>query len=261
LNTQHERNFLKTLARGLRVFVAFTPEHPEASLKEISEILEVDSSTASRFVYTLESLGYLERSPETKLYRVSPKTHTLTVSLSGPRNLRKVCQPFLEDLRDTTGETSVLGIRDANEMVILEVVETKHHLVPRGWIGGRVPVYCSAMGKAVLANLPHSVVIRLLDTLSLQSFTPNTITNRMDFLDELKQSYERGWSLNREEYTEGIISIGAPIFSVDKEIVGAICVDVPTVRLQSEEHLEQVARKVMETAQGISNIGSYNQLE
>lgn len=260
MSTQHERNFLKTLARGLRVFAAFTPEQPEASLTDISELLQVDPSTASRFVYTLESLGYLERDEETKLYRVSPKTYTLTVSLSGPRNLRKVCLPYMESLRDTTGETVVLGIRDAAEMVIIEVVETKHFLVPRGWVGGRVPVYCSALGKAVLANLPQPEVIRVLDTITLTPHTKNTITSRMDFLADLKAIRERGWSVNQQEYTEGIVSVGAPIFSGDHYVAGAICIDIPTIRINGDRFLEQVAQEVMETAQAISNIGNHSQL-
>lgn len=261
MSTQHERNFLKTLARGLRVFAAFTPERPEASLTDISEILGVDPSTASRFVYTLETLGYLERDEETKLYRVSPKTYALTVSLSGPRNLRKVSLPFMEDLRDTTGETVVLGVRDAAEMVIIEVVETKYLLVPRGWVGGRVPVHCSALGKSVLANLPHAEVIRLVDTISLTPYTQKTLTNRMDFLTELKITRERGWSLNQEEFTEGVVSVGAPIFSGDREVTGAICIDVPTVRITNDQFLEQVAAEVVHTAQAISNIGSHSHLK
>jgi DNA-binding IclR family transcriptional regulator len=261
LSTQHERNFLKTLARGLRVFAAFTPERPEASLTDISELLEVDPSTASRFVYTLETLGYLERDEETRLYRVSPKTYTLTVSLSGPRNLRKVSLPLMENLRDTTGETVVLGVRDAAEMVIIEVVETKYSLVPRGWVGGRVPVYCSALGKAVLANLPQAEVIRLLDAITLTPYTQNTITNRIDFLVDLKKTRERGWSLNAEEFTLGVVSVGAPILSGDRTIVGAICIDIPTVRIPNDHFFEQVAVEVMETAQTVSSIGSHNHLE
>ncbi|MCP4423776.1 MAG: IclR family transcriptional regulator [Chloroflexi bacterium] len=259
--TQHERNYLKTLARGLRVFTVFTPERPEASLKDISEILDVDPSTASRFAYTLETLGYLERDAESKLYRVSSKTYALTVSLSGPRNLRKVSLPFMEDLRDTTGETAVLGVRDATEMVIIEVVETQHALAPRGWVGGRVPVYCSALGKAMLAHLPNKIVSRLLDVIAYNPYTSHTITNRMDFLADLEKTQTRGWSLNQEEFTRGITSIGAPIFSGDHGVSGAICVDIPTIRIENERFLEQVAQKVVHAAQAISDIGSHNHLE
>jgi DNA-binding IclR family transcriptional regulator len=261
LSTQHERNFLKTLARGLRVFAVFTPERPEASLTDISELLDVDPSTASRFVYTLETLGYLERDEETKLYRVSPQTYALTVSLSGPRNLRKVSLPLMENLRDTTGETVILGVRDAAEMVVIEAVETKHPLVPRGWVGGRVPIYCSALGKSVLANLPHAEVIRLLDTIPLTPYTQNTLTNRMDVLADLKRTRERGWFLNQEEFSLGVVSVGAPIFSGDREIAGAICIDCPTVRIANDHFIEQVAAEVVHTAQAISNIGSYHHLQ
>jgi DNA-binding IclR family transcriptional regulator len=230
-------------------------------LTDISELLGVDPSTASRFVYTLETLGYLERDEETKLYRVSPKTYALTVSLSGPRNLRKVSLPFMENLRDTTGESVILGVRDAMEMVIIEVIETKHSLVPRGWIGGRVPIYCSAMGKSVLAHLPHAEVIRLLDTITLTPYTQNTLTSRMDFLADVKKTRQRGWSLNREAFSQGVISIGAPIFSGHRAVSGAICIDIPAVRIPNDHFIEQVAAEVMDTAQAISTIGDRHHLE
>ncbi|MCP4361123.1 MAG: IclR family transcriptional regulator [Chloroflexi bacterium] len=261
MGKQQERNFLKTLARGLRVFMAFTPERPEASLTDISALLEVDPSTASRFAYTLETLGFLERDKETKLYRVSPKTYALTTSLTGPRNLRKVSLPFLEVLRDTTGETVILGVRDTAEIAVIEVVETKHSLAPRGWVGGRVPIHCSALGKAMLAHLPHDGVIRLLDTISLTPYTKNSIINRPDFLADLEKTRQRGWSINREEFAVGIVSIGAPIFSGHGEVSGAICIDIPTVRIPDERFLAQIASEVVHTAKVISNIGAHTLLE
>lgn len=260
-DTQHERNFLKTLARGFRVLAYFTPERPEASLTELAEALDSDSSTASRFTYTLEKLGYLERDEQTKLYRVSSKIFALTVSLSGPRNIRKVSLPYMEDLRDTTGETVVLGVRDGVEIVVIEVVETRHALVPRGWVGGRVPVYCSALGKALLVHLPQPELKRLVDTVSLVAYTEHTIVNRFNLLKELDLTRERGWSLNNEEYTRGIVSVGAPIYTGRRVPSGAICVDVPTARIPDQEYITQLAAEVKQTAATISNLSNYRQLE
>lgn len=260
-DSQHERNYLKTLARGFRVLAYFTPERPEASLTELAEALDIDSSTASRFTYTLEKLGYLERDEQTKLYHVSANIFALTVSLSGPRNIRKVSQPFMEDLRDTTGETVVLGVRDGAEIVVIEVVETRQALVPRGWIGGRVPIYCSALGKALLTHLPQAELTRLLDTVSLVAYTEHTIVNRFNLLKELDLTRARGWSLNDEEYTRGIVSVGAPIYSGRRVPAGAICVDVPTARIPDKDYITQLAAEVKRTAEAISNISSYHQLE
>lgn len=260
--TQYERNFLKTLARGLRVLSSFTPERPEASLTDLSEVLDCDASTASRFAFTLEELGYLERDEQTKLYRVSPKVFALTVSLSGPRNIRKVSLPYMEDLRDTTGETVVLGIRDGAEIVVIEVVETRHSLVPRGWVGGRVPIYCSALGKASIMNLNDQETKKLVDSFNLTPFTQHTIVNRFNLLKDLASARERGWSTNREEYTRGVVSVGAPIYSGGWNTPsGAICVDVPTARIPDEGFIEQLAAEVVKTARAISNVSNYNKLE
>lgn len=261
MGSQHNRNFLKTLARGFRVLASFTPENAEASLTDIAEVLGSDASTASRFAYTLEKLGYLERDPETKLYRISPKIYALTVSLSGPRNIRKVSLPYMEKLRDITGETVVLGVRDGAEMVVIEVIETKHTLIPRGWIGGRVPVYCSALGKATLIYLQQQDLLNMIDNMNIIPYTEHTITNRMDLLDELDKTRDRGWSLNNQEFTPGVISVGAPIFSGRSVPAGAICVDVPTARVHDDRVINQIASQVTKIAKEISGIGSYNQLE
>lgn len=258
MDSRHERNYLKTLARGLRVLAAFTPLQPELSLTDIADVLEVDPSTANRFVYTLEDLGYLERDPQTKLYHVTPQIYALTISLAGPRNLRQVSLPYLERLRDKTGETVVLSVRDGAEIVIIEVIETHHSLAPRGWVGGRVPAYCSAMGKAILAHLPEAEVANILNSITLTPRTPKTIVNRLDFIADLEKTRERGWSLNDEEFTLGVISIGAPIFSGDRKVTAAICVDVPTARLAHDHHLERLAEEITHVAQEISTSGSYD---
>lgn len=258
MDTRHERNYLKTLARGMRVLSAFTPLRSELSLSDIAEVLDVDPSTANRFTYTLEELGFLERNRESKLYRVTPQIYALTISLAGPRNLRQVSLPHLERLRDRSGETAVLSVRDGAEVVIIEVVETHHSLAPRGWVGGRAPVHCSAMGKAFLAHLPEKELIRLVDGIQFVRRTPNTITNRLDFLSDLEKTRARGWSLNREEFTIGVISIGAPIFSGDRRVTAALCLDVPTARLDGESHIRRLAEEVKSAAQAISTSGSYD---
>lgn len=258
MNSRYERNFLKTLARGLRVLGAFTPVNPELSLTEIAEILDVDPSTANRFAYTLEELGYLERDAETKLYRVTPKIYALTISLAGPRNLREISLPLMERLRDRTGETVVLSVRDGVDIVIIEVVETQHSLAPRGWVGGRVPAYCSAMGKAILAYLPDPEINRILNMIHFVARTPKTITNRLDFLSDLDKTRSRGWSLNYEEFTVGVVSVGAPIFAGKHHVTAAICIDVPTARIHGEGHLERIAEEVKSVAAGISTSGSYD---
>ena len=260
MDSRHERNYLKTFARGIRVLTAFTPVKPELSLTDIAEFLNVDPSTASRFTYTLEDLGYLERDSQTKLYRVTPQVYAFAISLVGPRNLRQIGRPYMEHLRDRTGETVVLSVRDGIEVVIVEVVETHHTLAPRGWVGGRVPVHCSAMGKAMLAHLPEPELARTLDTIRFTPRTPNTITNRLDFLKDLEKTRERGWALNNEEFSVGIVSVAAPIFSGEHKVTAAICIDVPSARINDETHLQRLAEEVTRVAGEISTLRTNHEL-
>jgi IclR family KDG regulon transcriptional repressor len=252
MGSRHERNYLKTLARGIRVLTAFTPVEPELSLTEIAEFLNVDPSTASRFAYTLKELGYLERDSETKLYRVTPQVYAFAISLVGPRNLREISRPYMERLRDRIGETVVLSVRDGTEVVIVEVVETHHSLAPRGWVGGRVPVHCSAMGKAMVAYLPESELARTLDAIRFTRRTSNTITNRLDFLKELERTRERGWALNREEFSVGVVSVAAPILSGESKAIAAMCIDIPTARIEDNADVQRLAEEVTRVAGEIS---------
>jgi len=256
-DARHERNFLKTLERGLRVLSAFSPVKPNLSLKEIADILGDDSSTAYRFVYTLDALGYIERDAETRLYHVTPKVYALAISLVGPRNLKKISLPYLERLRNRTGETAVLSVRDGTEAVIIEVVETHHSLAPRGWLGGRVPIYCSAMGKALVAYLPENELVSLLAVMPLVPRTPQTIVDRLQLLSDLEKTRERGWALNNEEYHLGVMSVGAPIFSGER-IVAALCVDIPTARVTGEQQIALLAAEVVGVAREITDSGAYD---
>lgn len=258
MDTRHERNYLKTLARGLRVLTAFTPVNPELSLTDIAEFLDVSPSTANRFTYTLEEVGYLERDPVTKLYRVTPQVYALTISLVGPRNLREKSRPYMERLRDRTGETVVLSVRDGVDIVVVEVVETRHTLAPRGWVGGRMPLYCSAMGKAILSYIPEPELTRTVDMITFTQRTPKTISNRLEFLQDLEKTRKRGWSLNNEEFIVGVISLAAPIFYSNNKIAAAICIDVPSARINSQEQIIRLGEEVAQIAGEISTMGDYD---
>jgi IclR family transcriptional regulator, KDG regulon repressor len=257
MDQRHERNFLKTLARGLTVLAAFTPIKPELSLTDIAEALGDDPSTANRFVYTLEELGYLERDADTKLYHVTTKIYALGISLTGPRNLKKVALPYLERLRNRTGETALLSVRDGSDIVVIEVVETRYSLAPRGWVGGRSPVYCAAMGKAILAYLPEKEVAPLLDLISWTKLTPYTIVDRLEFLADLERTRQRGWAINNEENSLGVVSVGAPVFSVDHRVAAAVCLDVPSARIPDPAYLEKLAVEVMSVARDLSTEPGY----
>jgi DNA-binding IclR family transcriptional regulator len=110
--------------------------------------------------------------------------------------------------------------------------------------------------------LSESELKKLLDTINLVAYTEHTITNRFNLLSDLEVTRERGWSLNKQENTLGVISVGAPIYSGGWGVPsGAICVDVPTARIPDDNYLEQLAAEVVKTAQAISNVGNYNKLE
>lgn len=246
------QNYLKTLARGLKVLSAFTPTHPALSLTEIAEFMALAPATAFRFVATLEQLGYIRRDPQTRLYWLTSRLFDLSRAVDPSHELRVVARPHLEALAEMTGETVELAAREAGQIVVVDTIESRQRVAVRGWVGRHLPVYSTAQGKVLLADLPAPELAQVLDNLTLEAFGPNTITTRAALEKELKRTAKRGYGLNNNEMHIGIQAIAAPIRSRTRVVSAALGVAMPVGRMTLSEMEDQWAAVVIEFADKIS---------
>lgn len=211
-------------------------EREAATVEELEAELDLTNSTVHRHLSTLQERGYVVRDEGS--YRLGFKLLTMGGRLRRDVTAYLVIKTKVDDLAAETNERVQFIVREQDERIYL-YTQTGDSLVQTGaYTGRRGPIYSSAAGKAIIANLPKPERDRLIDSLDLRRTGPNTITDRDALREDLRTIRERGYSLNLEESTSGVHAVGAAVSGKDDDIVGALSVSGPATRLK-DERLEQ----------------------
>lgn len=255
------RDFIESLSRGLTLLSSLAESSTSLSLTEISKQLRLSKSTVQRLIYTLKTLGYIDREEETKKYRLGGKALSFALSMVKNLDLRRVAYPILQKTSKEIGETVNLAILDGTEIVYVERIKTEQILNINLQVGSRLPAYCTSMGKAMLAFLPEERLDDLLKKMRLVPHTPHTITSKEALKNELRKVRAQGFATNNEELSLGLRSTAAPIRDYRGEVIAAVNIAVPSIRI-SQKQLETVlAKKVVETARQISLSLGYKEVK
>jgi IclR family pca regulon transcriptional regulator len=246
----------QSLERGLAVLTAFSPDRPVLGVTELARELGLTRSTTHRYVATLASLGFLEQDPGSRHYRLGPRVLDLGFSVLGSMELREVATPHLRLLAETTGHTANLAIRDDTDVVLIDRMRGRpgryHQLEFTLHVGSRIPAYCSATGKVLLAFLPRSDLERLLEHIDLVQRGPKTLTERGALLAELERVRLAGIAVNDEELASALRSIAAPVRRRSGEVVAAVNVSIPWSPVPMSELVSRLGPAVQATANDIS---------
>jgi len=246
----------QSLERGLAILSAFTPDRPDLGISELARKLDLTRSTTHRYVATLTTLGYLQQDDSTRKYRLGPRVLDLGFSVLGSLGLREIAAPHLRRLTDTTGHTSNLAIRDDTDVILIDRVRGRpgpyHRLEFNLHVGSRIPAYCSATGKALLAFLPRPDLERILDRTDLVQRGPRTLTDKRALLAELEQVRQTGIATNDEELESALRSIASPVRTRSGEVVAAINVAIPWSPVPISELVTRLGPAVQATADQIA---------
>ena len=208
-------------------------------------------SSIYRIISVLQSSGYIRQNSENGKYCLGFKFLEMAEGINFNQELINLAQPLMVKLMKHTRETCHLMILDHGEVVYLAKVESPETIRMHSRVGKRMPAYCTAGGKVLLANLPRSKQQSILYNIELKKLTPNTITNREEFLEILKVVSAEGWAMDNEENEKGVICLAAPIKRSSKEVVAAVTLSCPAFRTPVE-CLEEYVKFVKETAAKIS---------
>jgi IclR family transcriptional regulator, pca regulon regulatory protein len=248
--------FSQSLERGLAILSAFTPDRPALGISELARRLSLTRSTTHRYVATLATLGYLQQDEPTRKYRLGSRVLDLGFSMLGSLDLREIAAPHLRRLADVTGHTANLAIRDDTDVILIDRVRGRpgryHHLEFTLHIGSRLPSYCSATGKALLAFLPRPDLDRLLDRIDLVQHGPRTLTDKAALIAELDQVRRTGIAVNDEELESALRSIAAPVRSRSGEVVAAVNIAIPWSPVAMSELVAQHGSVIQATARQIA---------
>ncbi len=224
------------------------------SLAELCSFTDIPKSSAHRYLVTLQELGLAERKNNDRYY-LGTKIIELAGTYLVKSDLRADSQATLEELAELTGETIHLAVPSGTEVVYIAKVESKHALSMFSHIGARLPMHCTALGKAILAFCDRHALQAVL-TAPLITRTPNSITLVKALEDELNLIRSRGYAVDNEENEVGIRCVGAPIFDYSTKPIGAISVSAPCERMD-QERCNTLGPLVLRAAHNISRRKGY----
>jgi IclR family pca regulon transcriptional regulator len=246
----------QSLERGLAILSSFHSDRSLIGVSELSRGLELSRSTVHRYVATLAKLGYLQQDPDSKRYRLGPKVLDLGFSALNSMDLLEISAPHLRQLSDETERTVNLAILDGTDVVYIERCRSarpgQREIDLDLHVGARLPAYCTAMGKAILAFVPAERLEELIEQIEFVPRGPNTLTDPAAFRAELARIRVSGIAVNDEELAYGLRSIAAPIYSHSGEVAAALNLAVQRTMVSMDELVARFGPAVTRAAHEIS---------
>jgi IclR family pca regulon transcriptional regulator len=247
--------FSSSLAAGLSLLNCFSAERPVLSIAKLAEQLNMTRSTTHRYASTLVALGYLEQD-YARQYRLAPRVADFGLSMLASMTLRQHAGEHLRGLRERTGRTVSMVILDGTQIRYVERLRGwrrgQHEISLDVGLATRLPVYCTATGKILLAHLSAQAREQLLSRLTLTKHGPNCITDRRKLRAELRRARADGLAIGDEELAPGLRAIAAPVLGAGGEAVGAIGVSVPSAAFTCAELVEVMGPELTSVATRIA---------
>ncbi len=242
---------VQVLDRAIALFEALSNESGGLTLIELSEKMGLHRSTIYRLLMVLERNRYVTKNASTGKFFLGFRFFELASKVIRNSDPAREARPHLEKLVAEVGETAHLCVLDEGEVLYLAKVEGARAVRAPSIIGRRYPVHCGGAGKALLAHVPPEVLDDILKRKGLPQFTRSTIATPAQMKIELQRIRERGYSVDDEEYEEGLRCVGAPVRDYTGNVIAAISVAAPAFRLTPND-VPVVAKAVMEAASQLS---------
>jgi DNA-binding IclR family transcriptional regulator len=240
---------LHSLERAVSVLEALCESEAPLSLAEICQRMRLHKSTAHRSLMVLERSALIERTPENR-FRLGLKLYELGNRAVEQIDLRARVYPFFRRLAVQVGETVHLSVLQKTSVVYLDKVEPNRRVCMSSRIGSSNPVYCTSMGKAMLAFQPEETIEQIVAKIRFTRYTHKTLCSRETLLKSLERVRRRGYAIDDEEIELGVRCVGAPILNENRWAIAAVSVSGPSSRITSQsvpaiaEHLLICCREI-----------------
>ena len=248
---------VQTVSKAFKILelLSFTPWQ---GVSELARSLSCQKSTVYRLLNTLKKEGYIIQDKETEKYSLSLKLFSLGANTVNNLDLTEAARPVLTRLSQASKETIHLCTVDNDQIVYLQKIESPHSLQVNmmSRIGQSTPFYCTGVGKMLLAYQPKEKIVRYLDNTELERYTEHTITVKNLLMAELQAIRSSGYACDNEEHELGVRCVAAPIFNQAGDIIAALSVSGPTIRIYDDK-MAELKELVITAARNISNQMGY----
>ena len=241
---------VKSVQRAISVLFAVTQSKKPIGLSGISRQIKLDKATVLRLLATLEESKLVQKDPVTKTYTGGANLSQLSVS--SRNDIRRVCGPYLRALSQVANETVCLNCpRDLERICIDSLSPQNQELTVVPHIGTANPIYAGASGKVLMAYQAPKEIERIIDATGLKPVTNVGISDRVALQSHLELVRKRGFDYSINDVTVGACALAAPVFGADTQIVAALTVRGPEVRM-SVSKMKKLAPSVISFANDIS---------
>jgi IclR family transcriptional regulator, KDG regulon repressor len=237
---------IQSLARGLQIIDILVNSPQPCSITELAANLEIDKSSASRLVRTMENYGYIQQAKNSRAYTVGKRIFTIGWQLTNRYALREKARLYLDDLAQKTGECAHIGVYSSGKALVTDDVQSESSLLRVVGNSGRlIHLHNTAVGKGLIAfgdfPLPKE----------LPQITLNTITELSVLEDQLAKVRQEGYALDDEENEYGVRCLAAPVFDAMDITIATIGISGPTVRV-THDNIGSFAAIVKDAAYRLS---------
>ncbi|RMU23243.1 Beta-ketoadipate pathway transcriptional regulator PcaR, partial [Pseudomonas savastanoi pv. glycinea] len=230
-------DFMTSLARGLAVIHAFQERKRHLTIAQISHRTEIPRAAVRRCLHTLIKLGYATTDGRT--YSLLPKVLTLGHAYLSSTPLATSSQPYLDRMSDQLHEACNMATLEGDDILYIARSATTQRLISVDLsVGGRLPAYCTSMGRILLAALDDVSLHEYLDHVDLQPKTSRTIRTPEALLECLQLVRQQGWCIVDQELEQGLRSIAVPVYDASGQVLAALNVSTSAGRVARSE-LEQ----------------------
>lgn len=248
---------IDVVLRALDVLELLAHLGQPAGAADVAAHLNISRNAAFRLLTTLKSRGYVSQDEDSRKYRLGLELFHLGNAVPESKDIRGVARPFLERLRDAYQETANLVLPHGKTVLYIERLESPHSLRTSTEVGTRYPLYCTALGKSILSQLPLEAVQALLGPAPFRRLTENTIVDYEHLLPELEEVRKRGYAIDRAERGAGVWCVGAAFLDAQGKPIGAISLAGPTHRMEAHLTGGKIGQDVRAAAEEISRLLGY----
>lgn len=252
MGEKSDRYLINSVLRATQILEAYSLEKVSYTNAELSKKLGLNKSSMTRLLHTLEKAGFLERDSSTGRHSLTMKLFRIGSVYISQVNLHKEALPHLSELAFQYRETSHLAVLHDKEVFYIAKVPSSRSIRMKSLVRSKLPAYCTAIGKVLLANLEEEALEEFLQTADLKKNTPNTITDPSKLRKHLKRIKDRGYSLDNMEFGNEIKSVAAPVMDHTGKVIAGISLVAPSFRIKSAKKVERIITSVKKTAQFIS---------
>ncbi|PZW39304.1 IclR family transcriptional regulator [Humitalea rosea] len=239
------RDEVQSIAKGLAVIEAFGPARPAMTLSEVARQTGMSPGSAQRVLRTLVSLGYV--GVEGTRFSLRPRTLQLGYAYLSSLPLAAITQPLLSALMAQTEETCSLAVLDGDAVVYVARAPARRLVRDYMSVGTRMPAHATSVGKVLLAALPEAALEAVLDGLSPDPLTLNTLTGREAIRDAVARARRDGFAVNDQETIMGLRSIAVPVVAEGK-VVAALGLSAEVTRVTLAALQERLLPPLLQTA-------------